>query len=94
MINFDFAEFFGWFKVSVRIFVSANKRINAYYKRFKYTAFLQELIDLKGRLPETNCTISRSASSVRRRGAKTTIGVSGNSMWFLKCFLSLTFSLR
>ena len=33
----------------------------AYFQCFKNPAILQKLIDLKGRLPETKCTISRSA---------------------------------
>ena len=33
---------------------------NAYFQCFKNPAFLQKLIDRKGRLPETKCSISRS----------------------------------
>ena len=33
---------------------------NTYFQCFKNPVFLQKLIDRKGRLPETKCTISRS----------------------------------
>ena len=37
---------------------------NTYFQCFKNPVFLQKLIDRKGRLPETKCTISRSAQAI------------------------------